>query len=172
MYATILCRRIPQNGRHGQAFAACHKVIMHTILPSEHMPKNIFPQFTRFFPAMSFSSAATIVLRTGIWLVLAVFIGTNIGLLMRPLSERSANVLGAETPDAQTPDFATIKNRFDAWKNIVDTHPDYRDGYYMLSLLSYQLRHFEESRAYLAAVKKLDPNFNGISQMEALLSKE
>lgn len=135
------------------------------------MIKTIFPQFTRFFPAGSVSQVASVVLRASIWLLLALFVGTNIGLAVHPIRQQS-NVLGAEVASGQNLDLTAVQKQFDSWKDVVANHPDYRDGYYMLSLLAYQLRKFEESRAYLATVKHLDPNFGGISEMEALLSKE
>lgn len=45
------------------------------------------------------------------------------------------------------------------WKSAVDRFPNYRDAYFELAALNYQLKNFDKAKAYLNKTLKLDPNF-------------
>lgn len=55
------------------------------------------------------------------------------------------------------------------WENEITVRPNYRDGYMMLALLSFQLKDFNESREKLNKVLILDPNFEKGRELERLL---
>ena len=45
------------------------------------------------------------------------------------------------------------------WQKIINTYPDFRDAYFSLAIIEYQLGNFEESSKYLEKVYEIDPNF-------------
>ncbi|MBI4084719.1 MAG: hypothetical protein HY431_02335 [Candidatus Levybacteria bacterium] len=45
------------------------------------------------------------------------------------------------------------------WKRVVDQYEGYRDGYFKLALLTYQLGEKALARSYLQKAMELDPNF-------------
>ncbi|MBI4096886.1 MAG: hypothetical protein HY428_00530 [Candidatus Levybacteria bacterium] len=45
------------------------------------------------------------------------------------------------------------------WKRVVDQYDGYRDGYFKLALLTYQLGEKTQARSYLQKAMELDPNF-------------
>lgn len=63
-----------------------------------------------------------------------------------------------------------LENQVEYWKGIAEKHKDYRDAYFQLSLLEYQLRDLESSRMYLKKVFELDPNFEKGKELEKLLN--
>ncbi len=52
------------------------------------------------------------------------------------------------------------------WQSAVDRFPNYRDAYFELALLNYQLKNFGKAREYLSKTLKLDPNFKEASVLE------
>lgn len=85
-------------------------------------------------------------------------------------------VLGTTTQkdnqDISKQKYNTSVQRYHAWQAIVSRYPDYRDGYYQLAVLAYQLNKFSESKTYLQKVRSLDPNYPGLTSLEALFPKE
>jgi tetratricopeptide (TPR) repeat protein len=45
------------------------------------------------------------------------------------------------------------------WKSLVGKYKDYRDVYYRIATLSYQLGNKDESKLYVRKTLELDPNF-------------
>lgn len=45
------------------------------------------------------------------------------------------------------------------WQSAVDRFPNYRDAYFELADLNYQLKNFDKAQEYLSKALKLDPNF-------------
>ncbi len=56
------------------------------------------------------------------------------------------------------------------WQKEVEKRPDYRDGYFKLALLNYQLKNFGKSKDYLEKALSLDPNFEKGREMEIILN--
>lgn len=52
------------------------------------------------------------------------------------------------------------------WQSTVDRFPNYRDAYFELALLNYQLKNFGKAREYLSKTFKLDPNFKEGKELE------
>ncbi len=56
------------------------------------------------------------------------------------------------------------------WQNELKTHPNYRDAYFSLALLNFQLRDLEASRENLGKALSLDPNFEKGRELEEILN--
>lgn len=55
------------------------------------------------------------------------------------------------------------------WQSEVKKKPDYRDGFFTLALLSYQLKDFDKANENLGKALSLDPNFEKGKELEDLL---
>ncbi len=55
------------------------------------------------------------------------------------------------------------------WQNVVVEHKGYRDGYFQLAMLWYQLGKNEQAKMYLGQALKLDPNFEEGRKLEKIL---
>ncbi len=100
-----------------------------------------------------------------------IFRGLSFNLAAQP-----NNVLGAETQSGDSSDtqsqYDRLIKQYDYWKSVIAQHPNYRDGYYMLATLSYQLGNYPDTRSYITRVQELDPNYPGIEVLSALLPKQ
>ena len=113
-----------------------------------------------------------------LWILLVLFITANVVLanadasLVHSVVSRVTNVLGVQSSKTTEERQRTtaLWQEYRYWQEIVRDHQDYRDGYVRLAMLSYQLALLEESKSYVAKIRSLDPNFQGIVQLEALLA--
>lgn len=64
---------------------------------------------------------------------------------------------------------ARIGKEIKFWQSTVDRFPNYRDAYFELALLHYQLKDFGKARKYLGQTLKLDPNFKEAHVLESKL---
>lgn len=62
-----------------------------------------------------------------------------------------------------------ILNDLVFWQNEAKRMPDYRDGYFKLALLNYQLKDYSKSQEYLNKTMFLDPNFEKGKELQKLL---
>ncbi len=135
----------------------------------------IFPHFTRFITAAPLKGSLRNVLHGLVWLVLIVAVAANVLSLRGDYAANSpTDVLGTDTSQPADTGLtqSALEGKYAFWQQTVKDHPDFRDGHYMLSLIAYQLNLLPEARAHLATVKRLDPNYEWIPQMEALLTKD
>lgn len=58
------------------------------------------------------------------------------------------------------------------WENVVEKQKGYRDGYFMLAVLEYQIRDFGKSEEYLKKVLEIDPNFIPAHDLQKVLSRK
>lgn len=58
------------------------------------------------------------------------------------------------------------------WQSANQKYPGFRDSYFQLALLEYQLKDFDKARTYLKEVLRLDPNFKSGRKLEDILSKK
>lgn len=77
--------------------------------------------------------------------------------------QEARDVLGATTTSAGTlakweQEDKKIDDQYTFWKSVTSTHPDYRDAYVTLTILSYQLGKIEEARGWIAKAQTIDPN--------------
>ncbi len=57
------------------------------------------------------------------------------------------------------------------WQGIVEKYPDYRDGYFILARLQYQLKNFSKAKEYLQKSLMIDPNFEQGRAFEKMLTE-
>ena len=65
-----------------------------------------------------------------------------------------------------------IENQIRFWESVNRKYTGYRDSYFQLALLEYQLKDFNKSRKYLKEVLRLDPNFKSGRKLENILSEK
>ena len=58
------------------------------------------------------------------------------------------------------------------WQKVVVKYKDYRDGYFQLAILEYQLKDIGKAKMYLDEVFKLDPNFEKGRELERILNSK
>ena len=74
------------------------------------------------------------------------------------LVERSIAQDYTKLQKAQT-DRIAVEQQAKQWKSILLKYPDYRDGYYHLSLLEYELGHTADALKYDQQALIIDPNY-------------
>ncbi len=67
-------------------------------------------------------------------------------------------------------DRATVQQQITYWEQVIAKYSDYRDGYFTLAVLEYQLGNKEKARVYLEKTLVLDPNFDEAKKFEKVLS--
>ena len=65
-----------------------------------------------------------------------------------------------------------IQTQITFWKSINQKYPGFRDSYFELALLEYQLKDFDKAGTYLKEVLRLDPNFKSGRKLESILNKK
>ncbi len=65
----------------------------------------------------------------------------------------------------------TILSQISYWKQIVAKQEGYRDGYFMLAVLEYQIKNLDKSKEYLRKVLTIDPNFTPGLDFEKVLNR-
>lgn len=64
-----------------------------------------------------------------------------------------------------------ISSQINYWQDVTKKYQGYRDGYFQLALLEYQLGEKEKATVYLQNVFDIDPNYEPGRKLEALLKK-
>jgi tetratricopeptide (TPR) repeat protein len=64
-----------------------------------------------------------------------------------------------------------VMQEINYWENVVSEHKDYRDGFFKLALLEYQIGNKQKSWEYLQKSLELDPNFEKGRDLEKMLRK-
>lgn len=65
-----------------------------------------------------------------------------------------------------------IKAQIKFWQSASQKYPGFRDSFFQLSLLEYQLKDFNKSKNYLKEVLRIDPNFKSGKKLEDILNKK
>lgn len=143
------------------------------------------PHYPRFISAVIKNRYVSALGHTLLWATLGTFVYSNVGvthpisltqafssvtrLLHIPPPQNTA-VLGlTDTVKVETNALGAIRNQYAYWQTVIQDHPDYRDGFYMAALLSYQLGNTTDARTYLDKVKNIDPNYPEVTKLEELL---
>lgn len=63
-----------------------------------------------------------------------------------------------------------IQRKLIFWENEAKKHPNYRDAYFNLALINFQLKNFDSSKNYLKKALDIDPNFEKGRRLEEILS--
>ncbi len=66
------------------------------------------------------------------------------------------NLIGLQETKAER---ALLQSQVIQWQLVVAKHADYRDGYFKLAVLEYQLGNMSKAQQYDAQALQLDPNF-------------
>lgn len=64
-----------------------------------------------------------------------------------------------------------VQEEINYWEKVVSRYKGYRDGYFQLALLEYQLGNREKAAAYVKQALFLDPNFAPAQELQAILQK-
>jgi tetratricopeptide (TPR) repeat protein len=64
-----------------------------------------------------------------------------------------------------------VINQITFWGNVVQMHPDYRDAYFSLALLNYQIGIYDKAKNNLEKALSLDPNFEKGRELQKILSE-
>lgn len=67
---------------------------------------------------------------------------------------------------------SAITSEITHWQRVVSDHADYRDGYFRLALLHYQLGDIAHASEYVEKSLALDPNFEAGRNFKAKLLEE
>ena len=65
-----------------------------------------------------------------------------------------------------------IENQIRFWQSVNKRYTGYRDSYFQLALLEYQLKDFDKAREYLKKALQLDPNFKSGRKLESILNEK
>ena len=63
-----------------------------------------------------------------------------------------------------------IRQEIEFWEEIIKEKPNYRDAYFQLAILNYQIYQKEKTLQYLQKTFELDANFEPAKKLEKLLS--
>lgn len=149
-----------------------------------------FPQIPRFFSAPIVRKVLMITGKFFLWSTLLFVVGINAGLvrpqgkfmflnsvkldrLISTVTSKSQDILGVQhqtSPTPQVPD--GLESQYQYWLTIVSDHPDYRDGFVRLATLAYQRGDRDKSREFIERIRALDPNFEDLRELEALLQTQ
>lgn len=124
------------------------------------------PQYTRLFSANHIYSSSLRWAYLYSWGFLCFLIIINIYARILRFHPQTNNVLGATTEQPSTnQEQINLEATYAKWQSIIQSHPDYRDGYIELSRLTYMLNKSQEARLYIEKARSLDPNNEDIKQL-------
>lgn len=63
-----------------------------------------------------------------------------------------------------------VRQEIEFWKEIIKEKSNYRDAYFQLAVLNYQIHQKEKTVKYLQKVFDLDPNFEPAKKLEKMLN--
>lgn len=99
--------------------------------------------------------------RSAFWIIVGLILGIFILTIWQVQPQRIADI--AVHPfkqlvfDEKT---AHFRSSYEEWKQVVETRPDYRDGYIMLAWYAHMLGEQKEADNYIRKVLTLDPSYN------------
>ena len=130
-------------------FSFVRRLFTRDIRKKLHFPKN-FRSITE--------SHLLFVILTFVFIVCTIFIVVTIQGKVRALQ-----VLEAKRN--------AIQAKIGYWKKVVVKDPGYRDAYFQLALLEYQLGDFQASQNYVDTVESIDPTFEKAYTLEKILER-
>ena len=123
---------------------------------AKEKPASKLPRNSRFIPE---KIKDEFILLTGF--IVIIVAGIIVGFdLYKNISEQKELSIKANS----------LQSRLIFWQEQVKNRPDYRDGYFSMALISYQLKDFESSKNYLDKALSIDPNFEKGRELQKLLS--
>ena len=139
---------------------AASKKKEHTLNVAKATRSEQSPSNSRAFTERVFSS-------TNVFVFFICFVSG--ALLMVLLLEENTirlNLISLQTLTAQ---HAGMQRQVAQWQNVVTKHPDYRDGYFQLAVVEYQLGNMNKAYIYDEDALRLDPNFQSGRELEKKL---
>jgi hypothetical protein len=95
--------------------------------------------------------------------------GVIFALLLISAIDLVANVGKKNSLDTQR---KHLQSQVAYWQNFVNKQKGYRDGYFMLAVLNYQLKDFEKAGEYLAKTLSIDSGFSPAKDFQEILDKQ
>jgi len=77
--------------------------------------------------------------------------------------------LNIKNQKSYTDEKVRILNEINFWENEIVEKPNYRDAYFKLAILNYELRKYDEAKNYLEKVFNLDPSFEEGKELKNFL---
>lgn len=65
-----------------------------------------------------------------------------------------------------------LQGQINFWQSIADKYDGYKDAYFRIAVLEYQLSDFQKAREANNKALVLDPNFDDAKKLEAILDKK
>ena len=121
--------------------------------------ENKFPSNSRFIPEKMLNDH--VIFFAGILCILIAILVVSFDLYInykeqRRLSDENIKIL----------------NDLVFWQNVAEERPDYRDAYFNLALLNYQLKDFDKASENLKKALSFDPNFEQGRELETILNSK
>ena len=120
-------------------------------------PKKQFPSNSRSIPERIISPT------NGFIFLVCFFSGV---LLMVLLMQENTIRLNFAYLQTLTAERSEVQKQVHQWQQVVTKYPDYRDGYFQLAVLEYQLGDTTRARVYDEKALELDPNFQSGKELE------
>lgn len=120
------------------------------------------PSISRSIPEVSFPKLnewAVVIAVSAVFLVLILSLSLQINGQIRELARKQEMR-------------QTITSEITYWENVTSQYPGYRDGYFRLALLRYQLGEGEKAMEALDTALRLDPRFEAGISLRERLSRE
>lgn len=131
--------------------------------PAHQKSQNKLPSISRFItelPIFKFKWSGRLVLIGVLYLTLIIAV-VYAGL------DLYNNVLKFKKVEAAR---QKTQQEIKKWEEIAGKHTDYRDAYYKLAVLQYQMGNTGKAKLYLQRVLDLDPNFEPARNFEKILN--
>ncbi|MBP9719474.1 MAG: tetratricopeptide repeat protein [Candidatus Levybacteria bacterium] len=121
-------------------------------------------------PSISRSITESILasLRSEKWVLLASVSGVFFLCLMLYAIVQLSHSLRVQKQVMQ--EKAKVMRDMSFWQNVTVERPEYRDGYFMLAVLQYQIGKKQEAVATVQKALEIDPNFKEGRELERILS--
>lgn len=120
---------------------------------------------------LAMKANAPLILSITIGIALIVTLFPAVSTIISTGNNTTVNTLGASDTTQDKISKKELTSHYQRWKEVVQQHPDYRDGLFTLATIAYQLGYFDESVEYLQKVTELDPNYPGIKKLHQALEK-
>lgn len=65
-----------------------------------------------------------------------------------------------------------IVKEIDYWEKMIEKYKDFRDAYFQLSVLNYQLGELKKAKSFLQKTLELDPNFKEGRKLEQIVNSK
>ncbi len=65
-----------------------------------------------------------------------------------------------------------VMDKITYWQHVADAHKEYRDAYFVLAALEYQVKDFSKAWSYVQKCLVLDPNYQQGRNLEKIISEK